>query len=122
VRQSAADALARIGRMETAETAPAPAAAGPAITPALAEPSHHRKQMTADVLIGLLADFDQELRHAAAEALGRLGQAAAVAPLTRALKDTNTGVRKAAAQAIETLRGKPTTETNLILRGEDFPL
>lgn len=118
VRQSAADALARIGSMKTAE----PAAAEPAVSPTLIEPAHLRKQATLDVLIGLLSDFDRELRFAAAETLGRIGQTSAVAPLSRSLKDADKAVRKAAAQAVEILRGKPTPETNLILRGEDFPL
>lgn len=123
VRQAAADALARIGGMKSNEPVPAaPATTTAASAPAISDPSHLRKQTTVDVLIGLLADFDRELRFAAAEALGRLGQSSAVAPLTRSFKDADKGVRKAAALAVETLRGKPTPETTLILRGEDFPL
>ena len=121
VRQAAADALARIGSMKFTDPAPATSAEStPA--PILIEASHLRKQATVDVLVNLLSDFDQELRFAAAEALGRIGQANAIAPLARSLKDADRAVRKAAAQALETLRGKPTPETNLILRGEDFPL
>lgn len=122
-RQSAADALNRISQAQSGEAAPVTAAPAPE-TPVggMIEPAHQRKQVAVDVFIELLVDFDEELRFAGAEALGRLGQAGAIAPLTRALKDTRAGVRKAAAQAIETLRGKPTPETNLILRGEDFPL
>jgi HEAT repeat protein len=81
-----------------------------------------RKQTAVDVFVGLLSDFDRELRIAAAETLGSLGQSSAVAALTRSLKDGDRAVRQAAALAIETLRGKPTPETNVILRGEDFPL
>lgn len=121
VRQAAADALARIGSLKHVEpVAVAPAEFVPA--PVLIDVSHLRKQATVDVLVGLLSDFDQELRFAAAEALGRIGQASAIAPLARSLKDADKAVRKAAALALETLRGKPTPETNLILRGEDFPL
>lgn len=124
VRQAAADALARIGRMKFVDQAASPsdkpAAAEPAVT--LVEPSHLRKQTTVEVLLDLLGDFDCELRIAAAEALGGLGQAGAVQALNRSLKDGDRAVRQAAARAIETLRGKPTPETNLILRGEDFPL
>jgi len=123
VRQAAADTLARIGRMKSVESAGAAATpASAAIAPSLDEPAHLRKQTTVDALVGLLADFDHELRFAAAETLGCIGQSSAIAPLTRSLKDAHLAVRKAAAQAIETLRGKPTPETNLILRGEDFPL
>jgi HEAT repeat protein len=120
VRQAAADALARIGSLrhdESAPAAPAPATAAPV----LIEAFHQRKQTTVDVLVGLLSDFDQELRFAAAETLGRIGQANAITPLARSLKDADKAVRKAAAQALETLRGKPTPETNRILRSENFP-
>ena len=121
IRQAAADALGHIGNLKYVEPVqPAPANTGPA--PVLIEAFHQRKQTTTDVLIGLLADFDHELRFAAAETLGRIGQTNALPSLNRALKDTDKTIRKAAAQAIETLRGKPTPETNLILRGEDFPL
>jgi HEAT repeat protein len=120
-RQAAADALARIGSMKHAEpVAPAPVQSAPA--PMLIEVFHQRKQTTMDVLVSLLSDFDQELRFAAAEMLGSLGQSSALSPLARSLKDPDKAVRKAAAHSTETLRGKPTPETNLILRGEDFPL
>jgi HEAT repeat protein len=122
VRQSAADGLARIGSMTTAAPKPATVTTTAEGTPALIEPAHFRKQTTVQVMVELLHDFDHELRHAAAEALGRLGQPGALAPLTHTLTDADRGVRRAAAAAIETLRGKPTSETELILRGEDFPL
>ena len=121
VRQAAADALARIGEMKRVEVAPVVIAPAEVIA-GLVEPSHLRKQTTVEVLAGLLLDFDRELRYAAAEALGRLGQASAVAPLTRSFKDSDPEICKAAAVAVELLRGKPTPETNLILRGESFPL
>ena len=73
------------------------------------------------MLISTLVDFDPELRIASAEALGRIGQTAAIRPLLRALQDGNTGVRIAAAKALELLYGKPTPETNLILRSDLFP-
>ena len=121
IRQSAADALARIGSLK--HTDPAPTAPPPSAPPPMViEAFHQRKQTTMDVLVGLLADFDQELRLAAAETLGSLGQASALSPLARSLKDPDKAVRKAAARSTEVLRGKPTPETNLILRGEDFPL
>ncbi|MEY4386918.1 MAG: hypothetical protein RLY20_2201 [Verrucomicrobiota bacterium] len=124
VRQSAADALARISgaSKEHAATGTVTPSLPAVNTPALAAPTHQRKQITVDTLVNLLSDFDRELRFAAAEALGRLGQSSAVAPLTRSFKDNDKLVRRAAAAAVETLRGKPTPETNLILRGDDFPL
>jgi HEAT repeat protein len=123
VRQAAADALARIGRMKHTEQGGA-ATAAPLreIAPALIEPGYTRKQSAVEALMDVLSDFDRELRIAAAEALAALGQGSAVAALTRSLKDGDVAVRRAAATAIETLRGKPTSETNVILRGEDFPL
>jgi len=126
VRQAAADALARIGRMKHVEQGNAGGAAVPApgreIVPAVIEPGYTRKQSAVEALMDVLTDFDRELRIAAAEALAALGQAGAVAALTRSLKDGDIVVRRAAATAVESLRGKPTPETNLILRGEDFPL
>lgn len=123
VRQAAADALSRIGGMKRGEPSPAaPTTTTSAPAPTIADPSNLRKQTTVGVLVGLLEDFDRELRFAAAEVLGRLGQSSAIAPLTASFEDSDKGVRKAAAQSVETLRGKPTPETTLILRGEDFPL
>jgi HEAT repeat protein len=126
VRQAAADALARIGRLKHVEQAAPAVDASPAFSrdaaPVLAEPAHMRKQTAVEAFVAVLTDFDHELRIAAAEALGALGQVAAVTALTRSLKDGHIAVRKAAATAIETLRGKPTPETNVVLRGEDFPL
>lgn len=126
VRQAAADALARIGRMKHVEQA-VPTENASLITmrestPVVAEPAHMRKQTAVEALMAVLTDFDHELRIAAAEALGALGQTVAVGALMRSLKDGDIAVRKAAARAIETLRGKPTPETNVVLRGEDFPL
>ena len=99
-----------------------PAVAPAEHSPALVNDNHLRKQATVDVLVDLLSDFDRELRFAAAEALGKLGQSSALNALQRSLKDGDRLVRKAAAAAVEALRGKPTPETNLILRGDDFPL
>jgi HEAT repeat protein len=123
IRQSATDVLARIaGAKEHAPVVEPPAAEVATPGPTLVNDNHLRKQATVDVLVGLLSDFDRELRFAAAETLGKLGQASALVALQRSLKDGDKLVRKAAAAAIETLRGKPTPETNLILRGDDFPL
>lgn len=122
VRQAAADALARIGRMKHAEQGTAALPAAREVVPALIEPSYVRKQSAVETFMDVLTDFDRELRIAAAQALASLGQAGAVTALTRSLKDGDVAVRRAAATAIETLRGKPTPETNVILRGEDFPL
>jgi HEAT repeat protein len=47
---------------------------------------------------------DEVVRYEVAEALGRIGAARAVKPLTQALTDAETSVRVAAQQALATLR------------------
>jgi HEAT repeat protein len=87
----------------------------------LAQPFYYRRQAALEVLIATLVDHDRELRVAAAEALGRVGQTAAIRPLLRTLQDEEAEVRIAAAKSLELLYGKPTPETNLILRSDLFP-
>jgi HEAT repeat protein len=70
VRQSATDALARIGK--------------PAVKP----------------LLAALADSDWKLRREAADALGKLGDPRAVEPLILALRDEDFSVKTAAAYAL----------------------
>jgi HEAT repeat protein len=117
VRQSAADALARIGGIHTAE-----AGVRKPDEPATAVFSRPRRQAAMDVIVPLLGDFDRELRLAAVEALGRFGQFSATELLTRALNDNDAGVRAAAAHALELLRSKPTGEKRLTAHGEMFPI
>jgi HEAT repeat protein len=110
VRQSAASVLAKIGEMQSA----------PAQVSALAEPSYYRRQSAAEGLIAALSDFDHELRFAAAEALGRMGQAIATEPLTQALQDADGDVRAAAARSLELLSVKPKSDTSFVLRGDPY--
>jgi HEAT repeat protein len=107
VRQSAASVLAKIGELRPTESD----------TAMLAQPIYYRRQAAIELLVNTLGDFDRELRIAAAEALGRLGQQVALHPLAQALRDDDVGVRTAAAQALELLHGKPTPETSVVLRG-----
>ena len=58
-------------------------------------------------LIDGLDDPVDEIRGAAAQALGSLGEARAIEPLTRCLKDGDAGVRQAAAAALDKLRKQP---------------
>jgi HEAT repeat protein len=52
------------------------------------------------ILTGLLADADGQIRAAAAESLGKIGQAGAETYLITALKDADPTVREAAARAL----------------------
>jgi HEAT repeat protein len=54
-------------------------------------------------LIAALKDKDSDVRKAAAEALGKIGDPRAVEPLIAALKDAEWHVRKAAAKALVSL-------------------
>jgi bilin biosynthesis protein len=51
-------------------------------------------------LIQALGDSDRDVRRAAAEALGKLGDPQAVSPLIQALGDRSENVRRAAAEAL----------------------
>ncbi len=61
----------------------------------------------------LLEDGDWSVRRAAAEALGQIGDAAAVEPLVQALKDSDWSVRSAAAVALSNV-GDPTSVDALL--------
>jgi HEAT repeat protein len=52
-----------------------------------------------------LCDADRDLRQAAAEALGRLGDERAKSPLLRALGDPDPGVRDAVEAAMQSFGG-----------------
>jgi len=62
-----------------------------------------RRKLAVNLLETLLGDWDRDLRQAAAEALGRLGDSRAQPALLRAQADLDEGVRTAAAQAIQIL-------------------
>jgi HEAT repeat protein len=51
-------------------------------------------------LVRALGDSDWQVRYAAAQALGQLGERAPIDPLVRALGDSDANVRRAAAQAL----------------------
>jgi HEAT repeat protein len=97
VRQSAADALARIGNM-------LPAAAP---TGTNAPAAQFRQDCVQDALIAMLLDWDRDLRQAAVEALGRVGDQRAVNSLVPLLQDEDSWVRKSCATALAALQWQP---------------
>ena len=97
VRQSAATLLVQITQIQSDE-------------PSLANVSARNKQyrqMAYDSLVGLLEDADRDLRMAAAEGLGRIGDARAIGPLTARLKDDDQRVRGVAAGTLQKLQRQP---------------
>ena len=62
-----------------------------------------RRKLTISLFISALGDPDRDLRHAAAEALGRLGDVRAQSALARIMADSDTGVRLAAEAALKSL-------------------
>ncbi|MSU57834.1 MAG: HEAT repeat domain-containing protein [Pedosphaera sp.] len=99
VRQSAADALAKISHAQTAELRGTPPS-----QPALAAPLHFRRQAAIETFIAMLSDFDREMRAAAADALGRIAQPSTIPALSHAAKDPDEAVRNCAAHALAVLQ------------------
>jgi len=95
VRHFVGQLLVGLGIME-------PEAAPGAEVAALSSPAKRRK-LAASLFGAMLCDPDRDLRQAAAEALGRLGDDRAKSALLRAQTDEDAGVRAAAEQALETL-------------------
>jgi HEAT repeat protein len=73
-----------------------------------------RQQLTAVMaLSGALQAPNRDLRQGAVEALGRLGDARAIAPLTTALQDPDEWVRRAAVYSLHALGWEPANPLNL---------
>lgn len=70
-------------------------------------------------LTGALKDGDALVRSSAADALGRIGDKEAIAPLIETLKDPNPEVRAAAVRALELLRATKAAPQLLVLARED---
>jgi HEAT repeat protein len=66
-----------------------------------------RQQVAIEVLTKTLGDYDRDLRFAAAEALGRIGDARLSPSLLPVLKDVDAWVRGAAADALDKMGWKP---------------
>ena len=64
-----------------------------------------RRKLAVSLFLAILCDADRDLRQAAAEALGRLGERRAESALTRALRDPDAAVRSAAERGLQVLAG-----------------
>jgi HEAT repeat protein len=70
-------------------------------------PAEKRKRMAASIFIALLEDRHRDVRQAAAEALGRLGDDRAEQALTRASGDPDGDVAAATRMALQALKSQP---------------
>ena len=62
-----------------------------------------RRKLAGSLFLAVLCDADRDLRQAAAEALGRLGEQRAQSALARAARDLDAAVRAAAEHALQLL-------------------
>jgi HEAT repeat protein len=117
VRQAAADTLARLSQAQTAELRGVPVS-----QPAVSAPLHFRRQAAIETFVAMLSDFDRELRLAATEALGRIGQLSSVPALTHAAKDPEEAIRHSAARALALLQaGQIMPEEKPVTADKIFP-
>jgi HEAT repeat protein len=96
VRQAATEALAQVTQV-------------PAAVPSLdafTDPVHYKHRVAVDALLEALVDHDRDLRQAAAESLGRLGDTRAAGLLHGALQDEDAWVRKSAEEALRVLKSQ----------------
>jgi HEAT repeat protein len=75
----------------------------------LASPAEKRKRTAVNLFTALLQDRDRDIRQAAAEALGHLGDQRARQALTRAADDPDGDVAAATQMALQALGSNPTT-------------
>jgi HEAT repeat protein len=85
----------------------APASPAPPAEVSIVEPSHYQRLAVLLIFQELLRDRDRDLRQAAAESLGLLGDKQAVPALTDALQDIDGGVQYAATRSLEALNRFP---------------
>jgi HEAT repeat protein len=71
-----------------------------------------RRKLAASLFLAILCDPDRDLRQAAAEALGRLGERRAEPALVRALRDSDAAVQSAAEQALAALAAAGASGSN----------
>lgn len=100
VRQSAAEALNKLGR------------AFPQATPLVTETdvALQKRKAAADILVSMLVDHDRDFRLAAADALGRMSMPQTIPALAEHLSDSDRNVQSAAARSLEALRWEPSSE------------
>jgi HEAT repeat protein len=95
VRHFVGQLLVGLGTVEP-EAAPAPG--GAQVSAASME---KRRNLAVSLFLAILCDADRDLRQAAAESLGRLGERRAEPDLIRAMRDPDPDVRSAAEQALQ---------------------
>lgn len=97
VRQSAAEVLARISDVRSAQ---------PQLSE-VANPASHRHKVAIDMLLDCLQDYDRDIRLAAVEALGRFGEARTAGAISSLQSDVDPWVRAAAVATAHVLRAGP---------------
>jgi HEAT repeat protein len=97
VRHFVGQLLVNLGEAEPGLTVPPAQAPEEELT---VSSSAKRRKLAVSLFVSLLVDADRDLRQAAAEALGRLGDERAKPRLARAVGDADAGVRDAAEQAL----------------------
>ena len=97
IRQSAAEALAKLGQAQPHNTA----------LTTESDASPQKRHATGEILKQMLSDTDRDFRLAAAEALGRMNIADVTPALVGRLEDQDRCVQLAAARSLETLRWQP---------------
>jgi HEAT repeat protein len=97
VRHCVEQLLVSLGAMEPEASSEA------AIVEVSASSIEKRRKLAVSLFLAILCDADRDLRHAAADALGRLGERRAESALMRTLRDPDTLVRTAAEQALQAL-------------------
>jgi HEAT repeat protein len=103
IREKAADTLRLIGQTR-------------AMNSYLAAEMGTKSNTAVPVLANALKIFNRDLRQAAAEALGRTGDHAAVEPLVEALTDEDQWVREAALYSLNLLNWKPANDLEVVLK------
>jgi len=97
VRRAAAVALEQMGELKAKE---------PDAATEIATPARRRQQSVVNVFEEMLRDADADLRLAAAESLGRIGDLHARSALMTAMTDADEAVRLAAGHALEQLHAE----------------
>jgi len=99
VSQSAADTLAKINDMRQRHLE----------STSFLDPVKQKRDLAVKLLTDTLQDLDRDLRQAAAEALGRIGELSVVTPLVGALDDEDEWVGRSAALGLNHLNWEPET-------------
>lgn len=97
VRQSAAEALTKLGQAQPQNNA----------LSTESDASGQKRHVAGEILKQMLADVDRDFRQAAAEAMGRMNLTDISDSLVARLEDHDRGVQLAAAKSLETLRWQP---------------